>query len=219
MYKHIVFDLDGTLADTLEDLADAVNYALKNSGFAIYKIEEYRFFVGSGADNLIRKVLKENANDEKIVAKVMQDFSFYYNSHSIDKTKAYPGMEDVLINLQESGIKISVLSNKPHAYVGAILNKIFPKVSFSAAWGKKEDFKVKPNPEALNALIDETDTLKQDVLYVGDSDVDVKTALNAGVDFAGVEWGFRGREELINAGATHTFAKSNLLENFILSWK
>lgn len=217
MYSTVIFDLDGTLADTLEDLADAVNFALKNNGLKTYPVEDYRHFVGNGAQRLIKAVLGGRADDTVLSEKVQKDFANYYGSHSMDKTKSYPKIENMLVNLQNKGVGLAVLSNKPHAFVAEILQKLFPRVSFSAAWGKKEEFKIKPNPQALLALMQSIQANAKETLYVGDSDVDAKTAQNGNVDFIGVEWGFRGREELLSAGAKTTVVTAEELEKLVLN--
>lgn len=216
MYNYVIFDLDGTLADTLEDLANAVNFALQENDLAVYPVAEYRFFVGSGVNRLIKKVMAHHSKDPVLVEKVRQDFARYYSKHSIDQTVSYPGVYALLKALNQKGVKLAVLSNKPHDYVGAILDKLFPDVHFEAAWGKKEEYEIKPNPQSLLAMMENIGAKSNNSLYVGDSDVDVKTAINAGIAFAGVEWGFRGREELREAGAKHTFDCAESLLAFII---
>lgn len=217
MYKFVIFDLDGTLANTLEDLANGVNYALEKNGFKTYPADDYRYFVGNGIINLIRRTLGSRGIDDELVKRVKADFDYMYGKHSMDKTVAYDGIYDMLKVLQGKNIKLAVLSNKPHTFVGDILNKLFADVEFSAAWGKKDEFKVKPDPQSLYAIMNEIGADKENSLYVGDSDVDVKTAVNGGVDFAGAQWGFRGKEELAAAGAENTFEDAKALERFILN--
>ena len=200
MYKLIVFDLDGTLANTLEDLANATNKGLENHNFPTHSVESYRKMVGSGIINLVKRAIAP-VTDEEVVMAVKKDFDQYYKEHSIDKTCAYEGTPELLNALAERGIMTAVLSNKPDEFVGKILKKIFPNHGFTFAWGKKPEYQIKPSPEALNAIIEMTNTPKDQCLYVGDSDVDCFTAQNAGVKCCGVSWGFRGKEELISAGA------------------
>ncbi len=200
MYKIIIFDLDGTLANTLEDLADAVNYGLKKEGLPIHSVEEYKIMVGNGADMLIKRAIAP-IDDETVFERVKGDFNTYYNKHSIDKTVAYDGISHMLAKLREKNIVTAVLSNKPDQFVSNILNKIYPQHKFEYEWGKKPEYKVKPNPEALIAMLDKAGFNREECLYVGDSNVDCYTAKNAGVKCCGVSWGFRGREELVSCGA------------------
>ncbi|MBQ9673429.1 MAG: HAD-IA family hydrolase [Ruminococcus sp.] len=200
MIKLVIFDLDGTLANTLEDLADATNYGLKKAGMATHSLEKYNKFVGSGIDNLVKRAIYPET-DTRLFDIVKSGFNEYYSAHSIDKTKAYNTTEELLDKLDMQRILTAVLSNKPNEFVGEILRKIFPDHRFSCAWGKKPEFSVKPNPDALNAIIREVGVNKEQCLYVGDSDVDCFTAQNAGIKCCGVSWGFRGKDELLNAGA------------------
>ncbi len=200
MLRLIVFDLDGTLADTLRDLAEAVNDALKQQGFAPYPVDDYRRFVGNGLDNLIRTVLKEHADPER-VARAKEDFSAYYAAHCEDYTTAYPGMARLLDTLAADGIMTAVISNKPHAYVPGILSTVYPNHTFTIARGQQEGVARKPDPESLIKLLAELGVEKDEALYVGDSDVDVIFAHNAGLQVCGVSWGFRGAGELSAAGA------------------
>lgn len=198
MYKFAVFDLDGTLANTLEDLANAVNYALEKNGYQAYPVDAYRQLVGSGVINLIKRATK--STNEEIIKKVKADFDIYYSEHALDTTCEYSGGKDMLLNLQKQGVVLAVLSNKPHSFVNEILDKLYPNVKFKSAWGKKEGYAIKPDPQSFNALLEEIGADKNSTVYVGDSDVDVYTAKNGGVDFIGCAWGFRGEKELLQTG-------------------
>lgn len=214
MYKYAIFDLDGTLANTLEDLADSVNYALVKNGFTPYPTESYKLMVGSGIVNLIKKATK--SDKEEIIKAVKADFDEYYSTNVVNKTCAYPQSEQVLENLQNSGVTLAVLSNKPDIFVKTILNKLFPNIEFKEAWGKKEEFAIKPDPASLNAMLEKLGADKSDTVYIGDSNVDVLTAHNGKVDVIGCTWGFRGETELTEAGAdkiAHTYSE---LETFVL---
>lgn len=215
MYNYVIFDLDGTLANTIEDLANAVNYGLEKNGLHVYSTDAYYRFVGNGVINLIKRALGDKCSDE-LIRKLKSDFDYFYSRHSLDKTVSYAGISHMLRILQKKGIKMAVLSNKPHSFVGDILKKLFPDITFAAAWGKKEEFKIKPDPESLFALMNEIGADKRETLYVGDSDVDVQTSINGNIDFAGAEWGFRGKEELIKAGAKHTFESPAQMCDFII---
>ena len=201
MYKLVVFDLDGTLADTLSDLAHSMNKALESENLPAHPVESYRKFVGNGISNLVKQVVMDKADDEELCKRVKAFFDSYYPQHLCDFTKAYDGMADVLRSLRESSVKTAVHSNKPHTFVPQILKTLYPEHKFEIAWGHKDAFERKPSPQALEVIMEQLHCDKESTLYVGDSDVDVFTAHNAGVKVCGVEWGFRGKEELVSAGA------------------
>lgn len=200
MIKAVIFDLDGTLADTLADLAAAVNFALGCQGLPAYPVDDYRRFVGNGVDNLMKTALGDHYTPET-AADMKKDFSAYYADHSLDMTSAYPGMAELLDRLDAEGVMTAVISNKPDAFVPAILSKLYPRHRFTLAWGQQPDIPRKPAPDALLKVIDLLGAQRDEVWYVGDSDVDVRFAHNAGVKVCGVSWGFRGIEELRDAGA------------------
>lgn len=208
MYKYAIFDLDGTLANTLEDLADSVNYALKKNGFETYPTEAYKQMVGSGIINLVKRASK--CDDEAVIGSLKADFDEYYSANVVNKTCAYPLSGQVLEALQSNGITLAVLSNKPDIFVKAILDKLFPDISFKEAWGKKEEYAIKPNPESLNAMLNKLGAEKSETVYIGDSNVDILTAQNGEIDVIGCTWGFRGENELVEAGAdkiAHTYSE------------
>lgn len=201
MYRLVVFDLDGTLANTLCDLANAVNAALKKYGLPTYPIERYNQFVGNGINNLISQVLAEKADDKELHKKVKAYFDDYYVDHLCDFTSAYDGMGQLLGALERLPVKTAVHSNKPHVYVPVILRKLYPEHKFEFAWGNQECYERKPSPQALVEMMRILDVEPSETLYVGDSDVDVMTAHSAFVKVCGVAWGFRGETELVSAGA------------------
>lgn len=199
-YKLIAFDLDGTVADTLADLAASVNAALDKSALPGYPVEAYRHFVGNGVDNLIRTVLAD-AYTPALAERVKADFAAYYAAHSMDYTTDYPGVAALLSRLAADGVMTAVISNKPDAFVPAILTALYPDHRFTYLSGQREGVPRKPAPDALTLLLDSLRVGADEALYVGDSDVDVAFAHAAGVKVCGVSWGFRGAEELIAAGA------------------
>ena len=214
MYKLIAFDLDGTVADTLADLAASVNHALSLYGLPTYPDEDYKHFVGNGVDNLIKNVLNKNYTPE-LAEKVKAEFGSYYASHSMDYTKAYPGMDGLLARLSADGYMTAVISNKPDAFVPAILSELYPAHRFTYTSGQRAGIARKPAPDSLLMLLKELGVEKSDTLYIGDSDVDVRFAHNAGVKVCGVSWGFRGADELRAAGADHIADTINELAEFI----
>ena len=215
MKKIVVFDLDGTLVNSIYDLADCVNTALADAGLCQNSLEEYYTFVGNGMENLIRLSMKEQGDNDELYKVIRRDFDALYEKHCNDKTIPYGGVEDLLQKLKTAGYTTAVLSNKAHRFVATILEKCFPSHIFDAAWGQQEGIKRKPDGEGLTKLLESLDFKKEECVYVGDSDVDVFTAANAGVDMVGVLWGFRGKEELILSGAKHIAADADELFGLI----
>lgn len=215
MFKIAVFDLDGTLADSLTDLAVCVNLGLAAAGLPEKPIKNFNTYVGNGRAKLIWRAM-DGVKDERLFDVVEKTFNEEYALRCTDNTTAYNGCAKLLEGLKSRGIMTAVLSNKPDEFVERILRKLYPSHSFAAAWGKKPEFKPKPDGEALNALLKLCKVYdRSECIYVGDSDVDVFTAQNAGVAMAGVEWGFRGKNELICAGAPFVAASADELFEYI----
>lgn len=215
MFKIAVFDLDGTLADSLTDLAICVNLGLAAAGLPEKPVKNFKTYVGNGRAKLIWRAM-DGVKDERLFDIVEKTFNEEYALRCTDNTTAYNGCAELLDGLKRRGIMTAVLSNKPDEFVERILRKLYPSHSFAAAWGKKPEFKPKPDGEALNALLKLCKVYdRSECIYVGDSDVDVFTAQNAGVAMAGVEWGFRGKNELICAGAPFVAASADELFEYI----
>lgn len=217
MYKCVVFDLDGTLVDSLYDLADSVNKALEKQGLPTHPYDAYKYFVGNGRAKLIERAMGEAAKDKELLAVVTKDYDDDYLIHCLDKTKPYDGVVDMLLKLHRSGVKINVLSNKPDEFVKNMLDTLFDGIKFNIAWGKKPEFPTKPDPSSVLAILNELSVDKSDCIYIGDSNVDVITAKNAGLDFCGVLWGFRTKEELEDEGAKITVSTADELCRVILN--
>jgi phosphoglycolate phosphatase len=198
-YKAYIFDLDGTLLDTLEDLADAVNYSMRNNGFPERSVEEVRSFVGDGMRLLVKRAAPENTCDE-VLDKAFGDFREYYSVHYMDKTKPYGGIEEMLRSLKEKGRVLCVISNKADFAVKLLMDRFFPGI-FSLVLGEREGIRRKPAPDSLLAVMDELGLEKRECVYIGDSDTDIQTAENAGIDHISVSWGFRTEEFLKARGA------------------
>lgn len=196
MKKLIIFDLDGTLLNTIGDLAASVNYALKNCGFPTHETDAYRFMVGNGINNLLERALPENDRSANNLQDIRAHFMQYYTAHSSDLTAPYPGIMDLLLKLQAMNMPMAVASNKYQQGTEALVKHYFPEIKFSAVFGQREGVAVKPDPTIVEDILAITKTDKVDVLYVGDSGVDMQTANNAKVDVAGVSWGFRPISEL-----------------------
>lgn len=201
MYKLCLFDLDGTLIDSLEDLADAANWMLAQAGFPGHCLEEYRHFVGNGVYKLVERALPADRRDPKEVTAFKAVFDARYQAHCLDKTRPYPEIPELLQRLQEQGTALAVLSNKSDAFVQEIVGGIFEPGVFQAVRGQREGVAKKPAPDGVWSLLEELSIPREEALFIGDSDVDVLTAKNAGLLCAGAVWGFRGREELAAAGA------------------
>lgn len=197
MIKLAIFDLDGTLIDTLEDIAGACNHALEAGGFPVRRLDEYNMLVGRGIYNLCRNALPESSRDEKTVKATLERFRTYYDKHICDRSRPYPGIYGMLDRLTEKGIALAVASNKYQAGTEFLIRSLFGKYRFTSILGQREGKPIKPDPEIVNEAIEAMgDVSKEEVVYCGDSDVDMQTGLNAGVRTIGITWGFRTREEL-----------------------
>ena len=217
MIKMAVFDLDGTLVDSLTDLALSVNKGLKANGLPEHPVESYRRFVGNGRALLIKRAMGEASADEAKYNSVLEIFNSEYALHCNDNTASYDGCDALLEGLTDSGVLVAVLSNKPDEFIAEILGKIYPRRQFAEAWGQKPEYPTKPDGAALLAMLALHGVRREECVYIGDSDVDVYTARNAGVKMAGVSWGFRGKEELLGAGAPFVADSADELLDHILS--
>lgn len=195
MKRAIIFDLDGTLLDTLEDLKDSLNVALNRKSLPERTLEEVRQFVGNGIHKLIERAVPEGTFEE-VVEQVFQDFRSYYLEHCEDKTCAYPGIPELLEELERREISVAIVSNKADAAVRELAKTYFPKVR--VAIGEREGIARKPAPDSVFEAMHLLGVSEEEALYVGDSDVDIATAKNAGLPCVSVTWGFR-REELLRS--------------------
>lgn len=201
MKKLAIFDLDGTLLNTIADLGNACNYALRTLGFSEHALTTYNFMVGNGVRKLIERA-EPDANPET-VERLLNLFREYYDAHSTDHTKPYPGIPQLLHELQSRGVAIAVASNKYQEAVTRIVTHYFPDIEFVEMRGQQEGFPTKPDPSIIFAILNGYPTPKQQVLYIGDSGVDMETARRACVESVGVTWGFRPASELRGAYADH----------------
>lgn len=206
MINSIIFDLDGTLLNTIEDLANACNYALTTLGYKTHEVEKYKTFVGNGRYKLVERMLPEDNRSVENIEKALELFDSYYEKHMIDMTKPYDGIMEMLDCLINKSINIAVVSNKPHEFTTEVVKNYFGD-RFEVVYGHKKNTKEKPDPWAVLEVIDEFKVNKDECLYVGDSEIDINTAKNAGVKSVGVEWGFRGKGELESAGANYIVNK------------
>ena len=200
-YDTVIFDLDGTLLNTLGDLTAAANHALRESGYPERTAEEVRRFVGNGVGMLIRRALPVSADsDEEAFEETLQAFKSYYARHNNDTTVPYPGILEMLERLSQAGVRMAIVSNKNDPNVKALSAQYF-RPWIGLAVGEREGVRRKPSPDAVFAVMRAWNCDPASTLYVGDSDVDLETARNAGVDCAAVCWGFRSEAELRQAGA------------------
>ena len=196
MKKLVIFDLDGTLLNTIADLANSTNYALKVLGYPIHEPDKYNFMVGNGINKLFERALPDGEKTEENVLRVRQEFVPYYDQHNEEKSRPYPGVTELLETLQTAGMQLAVASNKYQAATEKLIAHYFPNIKFTAVFGQREGIPVKPDPIIVKEILQIAKVQEEETLYVGDSGVDMQTAINAGVTSCGVTWGFRPRTEL-----------------------
>ncbi len=196
MKKLVIFDLDGTLLNTIADLAAATNYALTQFGYPTHTTDAYRFFVGNGINKLFERALPETARTPENVLRIRSKFVPYYNVHNADLSRPYPGIENLLNLLQQHHIQIAVASNKYQEATAKLIGQYFPNIHFTAVFGQRDNVPTKPDPQVVNEIIQLAGVCKEEVVYIGDSGVDMQTGLNAQVTTVGVCWGFRPKSEL-----------------------
>lgn len=215
-FKAIIFDLDGTLLDTLEDLGDAVNRALVEKGFPAHEIDAYRYFVGDGIFKTVWRALPKDARRPEIVRYCVEAFKTHYGQNQNRKTSPYPGIPGMLNALVNRGLKLGVLSNKIHEFAKSHVNQYLSDWEFHAILGQKDNAPMKPDPAGALLIARHFDLFPASILYLGDSGVDMKTAIAADMFPVGACWGFRSAEELKKAGCqtliTHPMELLNLLD-------
>ena len=199
MIDTIIFDMDGTLLNTLDDLTDSVNFAMEQMGVPLYTADEVRMMVGNGILNLIKRALP-NGTEQATVEAVYNDFNAYYKLHSADKTKPYDGITEMLEQLKSKGVKLAVVSNKADYAVQDLCVKYFGGI-FDAVAGEKVGVPKKPAPDGVNNILTQLGIERKNSVYIGDSDVDLQTAANSEMDCIAVNWGFRDENLLRENGA------------------
>ena len=216
--KYIIFDLDGTILDTLKDLANAVNYGLKSFNLPEKDLDFVRLAIGNGTKVLIKRCTPCDLSEEER-SKVFDVFKDYYCKHFIDNTKPYPGIYEILLKLKELGnIKLVVLSNKDDDLTKQLINKEFPRV-FDIIQGSYIDKPRKPDPYLISKILNDNNIDNKDCLYVGDTNVDKETADNANLEYLLVNYGYRSKEELIKMCPNDTSIDTvNELYHNILMW-
>lgn len=199
MYKHVIFDLDGTLLNTIDDLADTGNHVCTLHGWPTHTVAEFKLMVGNGIPKLVERFAPQGTSQEEL-DQAFQEFMDWYGVHKEDKTAPYAGMPEVTKALREAGVSIAVLSNKADVMAGPVVEHYYPGI-FPVVQGALPGLPTKPDPTLLHKLMDRLGATQEDTLFVGDSNVDIRTAKNGGLTGCGVLWGFRSREELEAAGA------------------
>jgi phosphoglycolate phosphatase len=200
-YAAVIFDLDGTLLDTIEDIADCTNRTLAERGFPAFPLERYRRWVGDGLRKLFESALPKDNDDPQMVESCMEQFRGHYGEGWNAKTKPFAGVAEIVTGLRASGCKTAILSNKPHAFAMKCIGHFFSLDQFDVSLGQIDDTPAKPAPAGALRIIEKLGAAKEKVAMVGDTPTDVKTALAAGIHPIGVSWGYRPVEEILAAGA------------------
>ena len=196
--KLIIFDLDGTLLDTIDDLKEAVNHAMSLRGFPTFTRDEVMAMVGHGARNLIRKALPDGHKDDDMVDAAYNDFRAYYITHIDVHTKPFPGIQDFMAKLHKEGVMLAVASNKFQEGTEHLIKEFFPEIPFVAVLGGRTNFPLKPDPEIVDEVLRKAGVEKEDTVMVGDSDTDMETAANDGITGIAVNWGYRDMSSIEN---------------------
>lgn len=220
MYRLAIFDMDGTILNTIDDLTDASNFLCRKYNFPEHTVEEFKFFVGNGIPKMIRRALPENISED-LYNQILKEYVEYYSAHCAIKTAPYKGVVDCIKNLKKQGVIIAVNTNKVESAAIDLCNQYFPDC-FDIISGSRPGIPPKPAPDGIFEILDRAGISKQEAsqngiaCYIGDSDVDLQTGINSGLDFIGVDWGFRGVEFLKSHGAQTVVMTASELEQIIL---
>ncbi len=215
-FKAVIFDLDGTLLDTIEDLTDSMNASLAQMGYPTKTVEECKILVGDGLGTFISRSLPSSrADDPETCRKLRELIRSEYRKRNASKTRPYPGIREMLAAMSQRELPLAILSNKPDDSTREVVGKYFPDVPFRLVFGAREDVPVKPHPEGALAIARELEIPPADILYVGDTHTDMRTAAAAGMYAVGVLWGFRTAEELRKSGANALAAKPSEILDLI----
>ena len=209
-YKLVIFDLDGTLLDTLDDLGAAVNHAMQLRGFPLHTRDEYMKMVGHGARNLMRQALPDGHKDDEMVEAAYNDFRVYYTDHIDVYTKPFPGILDLIATLHQHGVLLAVASNKFQEGTEHLIKEFFPDIPFVAILGNRPNFPLKPSPEIVEEVLNKAGVKREEAVMVGDSDTDMETAANGGIQSIAVGWGYRNMNDV--PGLTVANSANELLQ-------
>lgn len=214
MLQAVLFDLDGTLTDSVGDLADSGNDALRRAGLPTFTDAEYAARVGNGIDKLIERILPANFSNG-LFAQVKKDFYAHYDGHYCVRTRAYDGMKETVALLKAAGVLCGVVSNKPNPFTIKVVESLYGVGTFDMLSGQRDGVPNKPDPFLVNEMIEKMGADRKQVLFVGDSDVDIRTGKNAGLTALGVTWGYRSRAVLEENGADYIFDTADDLQEFL----
>lgn len=214
MKKLVIFDLDGTLVNTIEDLGNACNYALKKKGYSEHPVSAYNYMVGNGVNKLMHRAATDASEEE--IKELLTFFREYYDEHCTDFSKPYKGITELLDDLNKHDVKLAVSSNKYQSAVNKIISHFFPGIEFAAIFGERKGVPRKPDPSIIFSVLNESPTPKKNVLLIGDSAIDMETARRACVESVGVTWGFRPVSELRTAYADHIVSNPNEILELVL---
>ena len=214
MIKGIIFDLDGTVLSTLYDIQESLNIVLRQHGYKLQTYEDVRLHIGRGSRNLVKDSIPDNSSDE-LIDSLTQEYIDTYRHYYNVKTKPYNGIQELLDELENRGIKIAVNSNKPDEYTKDLIKTHYPGNNFIAVIGARKGIPYKPDPYSANEIVQIMNLNKNEVLYVGDSDSDVKTAKNASLKCVGCLWGFRDLKTLTDTGADIIIKEPKELLNYL----
>ena len=202
--KLVIFDLDGTLLDTIDDLKEAVNHAMGLRGFPTFTRDEVMAMVGHGARNLMRKALPVGHKDDNTIDAAYNDFKEYYTSHIDIHTKPFVGIQDLLAKLHQKGVMLAVASNKFQEGTEHLIKEFFPEIPFVAVLGGRPDFPLKPDPDIVNEVLHKAGVEKEKVVMIGDSPTDMETAANGGIMGIAVGWGYRNMNEVVGLSVANS---------------
>ncbi len=202
MKKAIIFDLDGTLLDTLTDIMESVNNVLNKYNFPTHEMQAYKYFIGNGIEVLTRKAFPKDISESEF-RNYFQEVKQEYELRQTLRTQPYKGIEEMLIKLLDKGISISILSNKPDEFAKPTVKHFFPNIKFDIVYGSRIGVERKPSPNAVFEILEKLRLKKEECYFVGDTAIDMQTAVNAGVDGIGVSWGFRTIKELQDNGSKY----------------
>jgi phosphoglycolate phosphatase len=215
IFKAVIFDLDGTLINSLQDIADSMNRVLANKGFPTHDYNSYRFFVGQGLKTLVRNTLPEDKKTDEIIIELYSNLLKDYGENCLQKTALYQNIPELLTALKKRTLKIAILSNKSDDFTNKIADKLMSEWALNTILGSKDGIPRKPDPTGALFVCEELGVLPDEVLYVGDTSVDMNTATAAGMFSVGVSWGFRTKEELLKSGAKAIIDKPLELLNLL----
>jgi len=216
MKKAVIFDLDGTLSDSIQSIKYSADRAVAPFGYGPFDVEQYKYFVGDGAANLIKRALAAGGDTQLVHFE--EAFALYrklFKDNCMYKVQPYEGIRELLAAMKEQGVKITVLSNKPHAETINVIETLFGKGYFDVIQGQKDNVAIKPSPEGALQILEQIHISPADTLYLGDTATDMKTGKNTGAFTVGALWGFRDRQELEEGGADAIIAHPGELLNFV----